>query len=167
MGPTRPTAATTLTFTLYDAVSSGSLVGGPLTNAVAVSNGLFTVTLDFGAGVFTGADRWLEIGVRTNGAASDFTSLDPRQPVMPTPYALYAASAAGLLSLGNAPLDLTVNGQRALRLEPASNGPNVIGGSSNNFVSAGVSGATIGGGGGQWAWTNQVKADFGTVGGAA
>ena len=33
-----------------------------------VSNGLFAVTLDFGAGAFTGVDCWLEIGVRTNGA---------------------------------------------------------------------------------------------------
>jgi 3-isopropylmalate/(R)-2-methylmalate dehydratase small subunit len=57
-----------------------------------VTNGLFTVTLDFGAGVFTGASRWLEIGVRTNGGAS-FTVLSPRQPLTPTPYALYAPSA--------------------------------------------------------------------------
>jgi trimeric autotransporter adhesin len=155
-----------LTFTLYGTVANGSAVAGPLTNTVAVSNGLFAVALDFGAGVFTGEARWLEMGVRPNSAVGDFTILQPRQPVMPTPYALHAASAAGLLSLVNAPLDLTVNGQRALRLEPASSGANVIGGSSNNFASAGVSGATIGGGGGQWA-TNQVKADFGTVSGGA
>ncbi len=155
-----------LTFALHDAASGGRLVAGPVTNTVAVSNGLLTVTLDFGVGVFAGEARWLEVGVRTNGTSGDFTRLDPRQPVMPVPYALYAANAAGLLSLGNVPLDLTVNGQRALRLESASNGPNVIGGSSNNFVFAGVSGATIGGGGGQWG-TNQVSADFGTVSGGA
>src|SRR5262245_37621010 len=56
-----------LRFTLYDAVTNGAAVAGPLTNTpTSVSNGLFTVTLDFGAGVFTGADRWLEIGARTN-----------------------------------------------------------------------------------------------------
>src|SRR5512143_3289345 len=51
-----------LTFTLYDMASGGSHLAEPVTNTVAVSNGLFTVALDFGAGVFPGADRWLEIG---------------------------------------------------------------------------------------------------------
>jgi hypothetical protein len=58
-----------LRFTVYDAASSGS-VWGVLTNvATPVTNGLFTVTLDYGSGVFTGNARWLEIAVRTNGAA--------------------------------------------------------------------------------------------------
>src|SRR5688572_30679275 len=64
-----------LRFAIYDAPSGGVQQGNTLTNAsIAISNGLFTVTLDFGAGVFTGEDRWLEIGVRTN-STGDFTSL--------------------------------------------------------------------------------------------
>jgi hypothetical protein len=83
-----------LQFTIYAASSGGSGIAGPLTQtASAVSNGLFTVTLDFGAGVFTGADRWLEIGVRTNGGGA-FTTLTPRQPITPTPYALHAKSVS-------------------------------------------------------------------------
>ena len=35
--------------------------------AVGVSNGLFVVTLDPGAGIFDGTARWLEISVSTNG----------------------------------------------------------------------------------------------------
>ena len=51
---------------IYDASVNGGLLGSPLTNGtMAVSNGLFTVTLDFGAGVFTGASRWLDLAVRT------------------------------------------------------------------------------------------------------
>lgn len=70
-----------LTFKVYDALSSGTLVAGPLTNAATgVTNGLFTVALDFGATPFTGAARWLEIGVRTNGGAS-FSTLSPLQPL--------------------------------------------------------------------------------------
>src|SRR6266545_332434 len=61
-----------LRFTIYDLASGGSIQAGPLTNAAtSVSDGLFTVTLDFGSGVFDGANRWLEIGVRTNGCDAD------------------------------------------------------------------------------------------------
>src|ERR1035437_8239701 len=83
-----------LRFTIYDALAgSGSQIGGTLTStATAVSNGLVTVTLDFGAGVFNGAARWLEVGVRTNGGIA-FTTLVPRQPITPTPYAIYSANA--------------------------------------------------------------------------
>jgi len=81
-----------LRFTLYDALSDGTAVGGPLTNSpVGVTNGYFAVTLDFGA-VFAGNARWLEIGVRTNGSGA-FATLAPRQPLTPSPYALYAPSA--------------------------------------------------------------------------
>ncbi|MDR3458867.1 MAG: hypothetical protein P4N60_15565 [Verrucomicrobiae bacterium] len=87
-----------LVFAVYDTnAPAGNLVARPVTNsAVAVSNGLFTVTLDFGAGVFTGNPRWLEIAVRTNGG-STFTTLAPRQPLTPTPYAIMANSASNLL----------------------------------------------------------------------
>ena len=82
-----------LKLTLYDDGSGPGVAGGPLTNAaVAVSNGLFTVALDFGAGAFNGNARWLEIGVRTNGSGS-FTTLSPRQQLTPSPYAIYAATA--------------------------------------------------------------------------
>lgn len=84
-----------LRFTLYDAEVGGSQQGPVLThNAVPVTEGLFAVTLDFGAGVFTGAGRWLEIGVRPAGGGA-FTPLSPRQPITAAPYALYAMTPAG------------------------------------------------------------------------
>jgi hypothetical protein len=61
-------------------------------------------------------------------------------------------------------LELRVNGERALRLEPNDTSPNVIGGLSGNAVTAGVVGATIGGGG-EWSGTNWVTDHYGTVGG--
>jgi hypothetical protein len=71
-----------LQFTIFD-VATGGILAGPVTNSPTdVNNGLFTVMLDFGAGVFTGADRWLEIGVRTN-CGDAFTTFTPRQPVTP------------------------------------------------------------------------------------
>lgn len=74
------------------------------------------------------------------------------------------------------PLELWVNGARALRLEPAVDpggpipSPNVIGGISHNFVTAGVFAATIAGGGvngANPAGANRVTDCFGTVGGGA
>ncbi len=214
-----------------------------LTNGIAVSNGLFTTTLDFGPGIFTGSNYWLEVDVRTNGGSS-YTALSPLQALTPTPYAIMANSASNLLgalpagqisgtiasaalpaspsfpgvvtadafsgnganvtnvnaatlgglsapnfwqlggnnvaggqflgSTNNQPLELWAGDLRALRLEPGTGGsgaPNVIGGSPLNYVSVGVEGATIGGGGATnyfgSSYTNSVTAAFGTVGGGA
>ena len=68
------TGAYDFRFQIYNAANS--VVGGPITNApVGVTNGLFTVTLDFGANVFDGSTRSLEIGVRTNGDTSAYAVL--------------------------------------------------------------------------------------------
>jgi hypothetical protein len=88
-------------FAVYTAVTNGSSVSLSLTNyAVPVANGLFTVTLDFGPGVFNGtvngSNYWLDIGVRAIGV-TNFTALTPRQPILPVPYALFATSASNLL----------------------------------------------------------------------
>src|SRR6185437_3862292 len=86
-----------LTFTLFNVNSNGVAIAGPVTNsATGVTNGLFMATIDFGAGVFTGNNYWLEIGVQTNGG-NGFTTLAPRQPVLPVPYAMMASSASNLL----------------------------------------------------------------------
>jgi hypothetical protein len=84
--------------TIYDAGTDGNLVAGPLTNsATGVTNGLFTVTLDFGSGVFTGPPRWLDIAIRTNGGRGDFTLLSPRRLLKAAPYTVMANSASNLL----------------------------------------------------------------------
>ncbi len=84
-------------FTVHDAEAGGNALAAPVTqDAVAVSAGQFVVPLDFGAGVFTGPARWLEIRVRVNGAAEAHTLLAPRQALLPTPYAIYAGSAGNV-----------------------------------------------------------------------
>src|SRR5262245_37984307 len=81
-----------LRFTIYDALVVGTQQGPTLTNtATAVSNGLFTVTLDFG-NQFPGADRWIEIAVRPNGGGA-FSTLVPRQKIATTPYAVQSENA--------------------------------------------------------------------------
>ena len=64
----------------------------------------------------------------------------------------------------NTAFELKVNGQRAFRLEPDPNSPNLIGGSASNTVVAGLMGATIAGGGAPSS-ENRVTGGFGTVGG--
>jgi hypothetical protein len=105
-----------LTFQLFNALANGTAVGPILTNsATVVSNGLFTVPLDFGTGVFTGTNYWVQISARTNGG-STFTTLVPRLPISPAPYAISAANAltAATFSgvIGNAQLSnstVTIN----------------------------------------------------------
>jgi Chaperone of endosialidase len=82
-----------------------------------------------------------------------------------------AGTTAGTNFLGTTdaqPLELKVNGERALRVEPdpfpGTYGPNMIGGFLGNSVTAGKVGGAIGGGG-QVGLTNRVTGDFGTVGG--
>jgi len=87
-----------LRFALFSVSSGGTSATGFLTNsATPVSNGLFTVVLDFGAGIFNGTTYWLQIGVRSNSSGG-FSTLSPRQELTPAPYAIFAegANAAGL-----------------------------------------------------------------------
>jgi hypothetical protein len=222
------------TFSLFNTNNAGSSSAGPITNTIVpVINGLFTTILDFHSSP-GGSPIWLEIAVRTNGGGS-FTTLSPRQPLLPAPYAMFANTASNLLGsvtatqlngalssysgavaftsggnsfngngnglvnvnaatldglaatnfwnttgnsgtspangnfLGttdNQPLEIKVNGVRALRLEPTTNSPNLIGGYSGNVIGPGIYGATIGGGG----TTNQPNsilagAPFATIAG--
>ncbi|HEX3718511.1 MAG TPA: sialidase family protein [Verrucomicrobiae bacterium] len=81
-----------ITFTLFGYSQYGFPVGSPVTNLdTSVSAGLFTATLDFGS-VFGGSNYWLEIAVRTNGNGA-FTTLLPRQPITPVPYAIFSSNA--------------------------------------------------------------------------
>ena len=181
-----------LQFTNYNLAAGGNALGGFNTNALTVANGLFTVTLDFGA-VFDGTPRWLEISERTNSTGA-FATLAPRQLLAAAPYATYATyaasagtatSAASATYAASAGTAGTVAGLTIL--QNSSGAPNVIAGSPRNWVAGGVVGTTIGGGGatnyygfaynhnnwydyfGLWYYdggsTNSVSADFGTIGG--
>jgi hypothetical protein len=124
------------TFTLFNTSSTNSgRVGNTLTNlSVSVINGLFTTTLDFG-GVFTGANYWLDIGVRTNGSIN-FTALNPLQELTPTPYAIYAPNAGSAAS-ANSVAASNITGTIPLAQLPAT----VL---TNNETGATLSGAFSG-----------------------
>jgi len=90
-------------FKLFDLVSAGAQQGSTIQRLnVAVANGIFTVSLDFGAGTLPGADRFLEIAVRTAGGPL-FTPLSPRQKVNSSPYSvrsLNSTTATNATQLG-------------------------------------------------------------------
>ncbi len=93
-------------FALYDTLSGGNQVEA--TQAVSntfVSNGLFTVVLDFG-NVFTGDARWLDVALRCPAGSGAYTSLTPRQPLTAMPYAL--GLQPGAVISGTAPTGLKV-----------------------------------------------------------
>ena len=82
-------------FILFDASTLGNQVGGPVVvEDVVVTDGIFTVLIDFGPGAFGGDGRWLDIGVRPGVDTGLFTILIPRHELTSTPYAIWASSAA-------------------------------------------------------------------------
>jgi hypothetical protein len=85
-------------FQIFDAAVGGGQVGPTIVREdVAVSGGLFTTSLDFGGGVFTGSARWLEIAVRPGASGGAFTPIGGRQELQPTPNALFAAATGSIV----------------------------------------------------------------------
>jgi hypothetical protein len=86
------------TFELYDALTGGNQVGTTQTflNQM-VTEGLFTVSLDFGVSAFQGQARWLEIAVRQAGGGA-YTTLSPRQSLTAVPYAMSLMPSAVITS---------------------------------------------------------------------
>jgi hypothetical protein len=76
------------TFTLYDAVTAGNVVGTPVSQAILIGNGgLFTADLDFGQ-IFNGTQYWLEVKVGTT--VGNEQALTSRQRINAAPVAQYA-----------------------------------------------------------------------------
>jgi hypothetical protein len=143
-------------FALFPTNVTGSIVAGPVTNmATAINNGIFTANIDFGQGVFTGANYWLEVAVRTNGGGT-FIKLSPRQPLTPAPYAVFANSASNLT--GTLPVG-QLGGTVPLQQLPTA----VV---TNNSSTASLSGSFNGNfnaTGGNTVTTNMVKTAFKVV----
>jgi|GEM_PF-3536436 len=79
------------TVSLWNAQMAGNQVGSTATLlAQPVTDGLFTLKLDFGAGAFNGSPRWIQISVRHPAGSGSYTPLAPRQEITPTPVAHFA-----------------------------------------------------------------------------
>jgi hypothetical protein len=82
------TSSCNMQFSLWDSLTGGNQVGSTQAlSGVSVSQGVFSVALDFGSSVFTGNAAWLQTAVQC-GSDSGYTTLTPRGPITATPYAL-------------------------------------------------------------------------------
>lgn len=100
-------------FKAFTAPTAGTQLGSTATlPTVQVTNGIFTVMLDFGALTFRGADVFLDISVRPSGSANPLTPLTPRQQVTSAPYAIQSLNSANAMiandsaNLGTIPANL-------------------------------------------------------------
>jgi hypothetical protein len=115
-----------LRFRVYDAAVSGAQVGSDVSlPSVGVTNGLFTVAVDFGNSVFTGPDRYIELAARPKGSTSPIAVFSPRTAITAVPYALHAFSTPGdaaTLTTGTLPdARLSLNIARVQDLNTSSN----------------------------------------------
>lgn len=85
-----------MVFHLWDAETGGSLYDSYGVAFIPIVDGLFTVELDFGPDPFEGNACWLEIEVEFPSGVGNWATLNPRQEITPTPYALMAANTIGI-----------------------------------------------------------------------
>lgn len=102
-------------FELYDTEIDGlPLTAAVLLENITVSDGIFTVELDFGLTPFAGDQLWLEIAVREGASSGGYTGLLPRQKITPVPFALHtlsvAANSVGAAEVDNSQVQLRVGG---------------------------------------------------------
>ncbi len=118
-------------FKLFDAEAGGAEIGTLQRLDVTVTNGIFSVKLDFGAN-FNGQPRFLEIAARASATQGAFTILSPRQPFTSVPYSiksLNAETAINAAQLGGVEANqfITTNDPRMTdERPPAPNSPNYI-----------------------------------------
>ncbi|MDJ0655385.1 MAG: hypothetical protein QNJ40_14580 [Xanthomonadales bacterium] len=92
-------------FDLYDVNADGVPIARTLElDDVAVSDGLFSVELDFGYGPFAGDQLWIEVAVRSGNDRGAYLRLLPRQKITAQPYAMHAEMVA-FGSVGAAEVD--------------------------------------------------------------
>ena len=115
-------------FSLWDHSAGGIQIGSTIMFiSLPISDGLFTVELDFGANAFDNTDRWLEIVV-------DGVPLAPRQPITRAPYAI---QTRGIVVDDNQLVGMGVSpGQQRLRVWNFAGGGAFEAVSSNRAIEA-------------------------------
>ena len=131
-------------FKLYPVPAGGTLLASQTLPGVSVTDGLFTVQVDFGAGVFDGNQRWLDVTV-------DGTPLSPRQELTAAPNALFALNADRLDGLDSTaflqsiPNPLTLSGTSTTHIIRGENASSNGGASGVYGLATAGTGFTYGG----------------------
>jgi hypothetical protein len=150
-------------FYMYDAQSDGNFLSNYGVPNLTVTDGYFTVQLDFGSGAFTGEARWLEILVRESGQA-DYTTLSPRVPLLAVPYAHSLRPGAEVNTTGRALyLSTSATSDSALyaNASASSGNPAAVYGVASAPGGAGISGYNSSSGYGVYGGSNQGHGVYG------
>ena len=93
---------------------------------IDVTNGLFTIEMEFDPNFINGDNLWLEIKTRRFGV-TNYTTLTPRQRLAPAPYAITAKKLSGTLPAAQLPASVVTNNATGLTLSGtfSGNGANV------------------------------------------
>jgi hypothetical protein len=110
-------------FRVFAALSGGPVLATETRPGVAVTNGVFSVTLDFG--VFPPLDRYLELGVRPAGGGV-FTTLTPRSKILAVPHSTLAKNALLLGGVGAGQFVQTNDARLSDARNPLPNSANYI-----------------------------------------
>ncbi|MGH7242642.1 MAG: tail fiber domain-containing protein [Phycisphaerales bacterium] len=114
-----------LNFRLFDAPADGNLVGPELKRLnTVVTNGRFTVQLDFGNVFLAGQALWLQVDVRNPPGSGSYTTILPRTAVNSTPLAQglagFALSRAGPEVVDQSQTEFVFGGARFLNISDNS-----------------------------------------------
>ena len=162
-----------INFSLWDAVTNGNQIGETLYHYfVTVTNGVFTREINtsgnFGANAFTGQERYLEITVRCPAGSGTYTTLNTRQKITATPYAVSLVPNATISNTAGTPaLNLWTSSGKALTANSLGGGSGSYGvyATTNQTSGTGVYGEAMGGSEAYGVW-GRSDVGRGVVGGS-
>ena len=111
-------------FSLFDGASGGQKIAHSITNLAMVTNGFFSVNLDFGNGAFNGGASWLDLTISSGGTNQ---ALSSRIQILPVPYAQWATIAGTVTNSGIMNSQLAASAVATINIQDGSVTANKLG----------------------------------------